>query len=209
MRVCSGGAPLTEPIRIRVHYDFSSTICYVAHRVMERLAPSVEELGLELAWTPIDLAGLLPYRRGEPMRGARRDNALRVAEELGVEVRMPGVWLDSRTAHAEAIHLEPGPATASWRERVFSAVFEEGRSMEGRAAVRGLAHELALDCDDAALERGERALLARTEAAGREQVSGVPTFMLGSWPFGGIQSEDTMRRVLGRFAERARAGSIA
>lgn len=175
---------------------------------MERLAPNVEELGLELAWTPIDLAGLLPYRRGEPMRGVRRDNALRVAEELGVAVRMPGVWLDSRAAHAAAIQLEPGPAAASWRERVFAAVFEEGRSVEGHAAVRALAQELGLDWDDGALERGERALVARTGAAGRDQVSGVPTFMLGSWPFGGIQSEDTMRRVLGRFAERARAGSI-
>ena len=39
-------------------------------------------------------------------------------------------------------------------------------------------------------------------------MSGVPTFMLGAWPFGGIQSDDTMLRVLERFATKARSGDV-
>ena len=35
-------------------------------------------------------------------------------------------------------------------------------------------------------------------------VSGVPTFMLDSWPFGGIQEDDTMVSILTRYAERKR-----
>jgi predicted DsbA family dithiol-disulfide isomerase len=48
-------------------------------------------------------------------------------------------------------------------------------------------------------------LAVATERAREEQVTGVPTFMLGAWPFGGIQNDDTMLRVLERFARKARA----
>jgi hypothetical protein len=32
--------------------------------------------------------------------------------------------------------------------------------------------------------------------------------MLGTWPFGGIQTEDTMKRVLERYVRKLRAGEI-
>jgi hypothetical protein len=35
-------------------------------------------------------------------------------------------------------------------------------------------------------------------------VTGVPTFMLAEWPMGGIQDDDTMVSLIGRFAKRAR-----
>ena len=37
-----------------------------------------------------------------------------------------------------------------------------------------------------------------------ELVSGVPTFMLGAWPFGGIQSDARLLHVFERFARKAR-----
>ena len=45
-----------EPLRVRVHYDFASTLCYVAHRALARLEGRISALGIELAWTPLDLA---------------------------------------------------------------------------------------------------------------------------------------------------------
>ena len=38
----------------------------------------------------------------------------------------------------------------------------------------------------------------------RPRYTGVPTFMLESWPFGGIQNEETMRSILTRFAVKQR-----
>ena len=60
------------PLRVAVHYDFASTICYVAHRVMQRMAGDLEALGIELTWTPLDLAALVGWRRGETVDGPRR-----------------------------------------------------------------------------------------------------------------------------------------
>jgi predicted DsbA family dithiol-disulfide isomerase len=196
-------------VRVRVHYDFASSLCYVAHRVMQRMAAQLEALGVALAWTPLDLARLVgPYRAGAEISAARRENARRVASELGVALAVPRVWPDSRAANAAALCAERAGRGESWRERIFTAVFEESRLALGDDDVLALARELGLALQPRDLARGRGELELNTELAREEQVSGVPTFMLGSWPFGGIQTDDTMERVLERFVRKLRAGEI-
>jgi predicted DsbA family dithiol-disulfide isomerase len=194
-----------KPLHVRVHYDFASTLCYVAHRALARIRGPIEALGIELAWTPLDLTRLVGGRRaGAEIGELQRGNAARVAEELGVAVRVPRVWPDVRALGAAALLADARGRGASWRERAFSAVFEEGRLALGAGAAAQLARELALELSPAAIEDALVALERATERAREEQVTGVPTFMLGAWPFGGIQSDDTMLRVLARFARKAR-----
>lgn len=196
------------PLRVRVHYDFASTLCYVAHRSLARIETEVAGLGIELCWTPLDLSRLVgPPRAGAPIDELRRGNAARVAEELCVPVRVPHVWPDARALGAAALLAEPLGRGESWRERAFTAVFEEGLLAVDAAGAARLARELSLELAPAAIDGALAALDARTESAREEQVSGVPTFMLGAWPFGGIQSDDTMLRVLERFTEKALAGA--
>ena len=194
-----------DPIILPVWYDFSSTLCYVAHRLLERMTPVLEREGLVLDWRPLDLTQLLgPYRRGEPMPDDRRANARRVASDLGIAVEVPAVWHDSRSAGAAAIALEGTPHAASWRERVFSALFEERRDAPGDEDVLAWIRELGWTFGPDRLAAGRDGLSTRTEAAREAMVTGVPTFMLGEWPFGGIQTEETMTHVLGRYAARVR-----
>ena len=63
--------------------------------------------------------------------------------------------------------------------------------------------------DDAGLAAGRSELSQRTERARGEEVTGVPNFMLGPWPFGGIQTDETMLHLLGRFAAKQREGASA
>jgi predicted DsbA family dithiol-disulfide isomerase len=194
------------PLEVRVHYDFASTLCYVAHRALAKLAEPIASLGLALRWTPLDLTRLVgPHRAGAPIDELRRGNAARVAEELGVAVRVPRVWPDARALGAAALLAEPLGRGESWRERAFSAVFEEGLLEADAEAAARLARDLSLELAPSAIEDALATLDLRTEEARAEQVTGVPTFMLGTWPFGGIQSDDTMLRVLERFARKARA----
>jgi len=199
---------LTEPIRVRVHYDFASTLCYVAHRVLGRMADALDGLGIELLWTPLDLTRLVALQRpGAPIDELRRSNAARVAEELGVPVRVPRVWPEARALGAVALLAEELARGPSWRERAFTAVFEEGLAAADIAAALRLARELSVALEPAAVEGALVDLELRTAAAREELVTGVPTFMLGSWPFGGIQSEHTLLRVFERFAKKARSYS--
>ena len=192
-------------MRIPIHYDFASSLCYVAHRVMERLAPDLETLGIETVWEPIDLTWLTGWRRGDEVAGSGRENALRVSKELRVPLRMPTHWTDSRAATAVALALAGELREASWRERVFSALFEEGRDIGDPDELVRLARDVDIGpevLDGAKLGAVEVQSLLAMEAG----VTCVPTFVLGGWPLGGIQDEDTMRSVLGRYVERRTGG---
>lgn len=191
-------------LRVPVHYDLASTLCYVAHRTLPRLTETLRELEIELVWRPLDLARLLGWQRGGVVAGHRRRNALAVAEEFGVALRMPSHWLDSRRALAFGLAQRDPAVAASWRERVFSAVFEEGRSIDRDDELARLARELGLTLDPHAIDAGLDELARLTEQARDAEVTGVPTFQLGAWPLGGIQSDETMRAILGRWADRQR-----
>ncbi len=191
-----------------MYYDFASTLCYVAHRVAERLAPDLDELGIEFVWTPLDLADLLGIQRGAELLPARRDNAARVASELGVPVSMPREWMDSRAALAVAVALGDTARGATWRERVWSEVYEVQRPLDEPDAVVALARGIGVELAAGELDACERTLAATTFEASQSMVTGVPTFMLGEWAFGGIQEDTTMRAVLRRFAERRRSGRM-
>lgn len=188
-------------LTIPVHYDFSSTICCVAHRVLERLRDDLVAMGVALEWRPLDLVGITGWRRGTVVEGPRRENALRVAAELGVAVRMPAVWLDSRPAHVVALELAGTPHEATWRERVWSAVFEEGRDIGAGGEVERLAEDLGLSRASLPDLRDFSRLDAATEVAREAEVTGVPTFHVG-FPLGGIQDPATMRLLFQRWVDK-------
>ena len=200
---------MSDALTVRVYYDFASTLAYVTHRVMERIAAELEALELVLDWAPIDLVGITGWQRGVAVEGARRDNAQRVATELGVAVRMPTHWLDSRHANAIALELAASAREPAWRERVFSALHEQGRSIESIEVLGGLARDLGFELDPDREAHRLEALKRATLAAHAAQVAGVPTFMLGEWPICGIQPADVMLSLLRRWAERARSAEPA
>jgi 2-hydroxychromene-2-carboxylate isomerase len=195
-----------ERLRVRAYYDFASTLCYVAHRVLGDMRPELESLGVDLVWTPIDLADLLGWRRSVPVAPERLANAERVAAEHGVDVRPLRVWPDSRAANAAALCLAKSPREPAFRERVFAGAFEERRELDAPGAVESFARDVGESLDPSRLERARDELAFRTRIAAEEDVTGVPTLMLDEFPFGGIQSRETTRLVLERWTSRKRAG---
>ena len=63
---------------------------------------------------------------------------------------------------------------------------------------------MGIALESSEIDAGAESLEVLTREAASQMVTGVPTFMLGEFPFGGIQEEDTMRSILGRFADRQR-----
>jgi predicted DsbA family dithiol-disulfide isomerase len=197
------------PLRVPTYYDFASTLCYVAHRVFGEMQAEIAALGIALEWVPLDLADLLGWRRGFPVEPMRLANAERVAAEHGVKVRPLALWPDSRDANAFALTLARGPHEAAFRERVFCGVFEERRALEAPGTLEAFARDLGLEIEPRRLARARDELEFRTRIAQEEEVTGVPTLMLGEFPFGGVQSRQTTRMVLERWAERKRAAASA
>ena len=191
-------------IEIPVYYDFASTICYVTHRVMERMAPELRARDVTLVWRPIDLARITGWPRGVDVEGPRRDNALRVATEFGVSLHMPPRWLDSRAAHAVALELRGTPSEPAWRERVWCAVFEEARCLDDDADLERLGADLGLDVAALTAPPALARVDAETRTAYEAGITGVPTFDLDGWFLCGLQDETTTRLLLDRFLERKR-----
>jgi predicted DsbA family dithiol-disulfide isomerase len=191
------------PLVVPVHYDFCSTICFVAHRVLERMQPDLDEMQVRVEWRPVDLVKITGWKRGLVIEGPRRENALRVADELGVAVRMPGAMMDSRRAHAVALALAGSVREPAWRERVWSAIFEEGRDVGAHDEVERLAPDLSIGLTAIGGADHFSALDRETAAAREADVIGVPTFHVG-FPLGGIQEPDTMRLLLQRWVEKRR-----
>jgi len=191
-----------DPIRVPVWYDFASTISYVSHRVLSRMAGDWHEIGVEFEWRPLDLARMMRWKRGASVSGPRRENALRVARELAVEVTMPAVWLDSRPAGAIALGLDDRGADEVWRERVWAGIYEEGRDPAEPEELLRLGRDVGIDpsVEPDALAQLDRNTLEAMDAG----VMAVPTFMLAGLPFSGIQEERTMRSMLERYAKRQR-----
>jgi len=185
-----------------VYYDFASTICYVAHRVLGRLAPRIDEIGVDLEWRPVDLTGLTGWRRGARVTGPGRENALRVASELGVPVRMPGFWIDSRAVHGVALALGGDPVKeAVWRERVWSAIFEEGVDPGEEGAIDRLVTDVGIGED---IGRTGPSIEAATDRAREAGIQGVPAFLVDRWPMGGIQEDQSMIAFFERYVRKRR-----
>lgn len=197
----------TEALAVDVWYDFASSLCYVGHRSMERMSGLLDDLGIELRWKPLDLTRLSHWRRGDPVGEAARANVERVSAELGIPLRIPERWMDSRPALAVALRLSPSREQA-WRERVWTAIYEEGRSLDEPRALERLAHDLGLDLAPLLDARALEAVEVATQLAAEADVLGVPTFVLGGWPVGGIQDDATMRSVFHRFARKRREGAL-
>ena len=193
---------MATPLTIPIHYDFASTICFVAHRVLERMRGDIDEMGIVFDWRPVDLVKITGWRRGIVVEGPRRENALRVADELGVAVHMPGSWLDSRRAGSIALALST-EREAAWRERVWSAIFEEARDIGAPGEIERLATDLAIDLGSINGIEDFSRLDAETTAAREADVIGVPTFHVG-YPLGGIQEPDTMKLLLKRWVDKQR-----
>jgi predicted DsbA family dithiol-disulfide isomerase len=198
------------PLHVTLHYDFASSLCYVAHRVLGRLQGFLDEIEMEIEWTPVDLARLMRWQRGHTIDPGRVEHIRQIAGTLHVPLHMPRVWLDSRRVGAAAIvladrdRLEATRREASWRERVFTRIFEEGRACDTPGELERMAVELGIELDASIIDTALAQLDAQTIAASKRMVTGVPTFMLGPWPFAGIQDDHTMRSILGRWAHQQR-----
>jgi predicted DsbA family dithiol-disulfide isomerase len=185
-----------------VYFDFASALCYAAHRVMDRIASDLLDLNVMLDWRPIDLTRITGWTRGTDVVGGRRSHVLRVARELAGPLRMPAQWIDSRHAAAVTLALRGTAKEPAWRERVWTAVFEEGRDPEDDGELAAWARDL--DLDDAVLDSRIAAVAAETDRAHALGIDGVPTFLLGAWPMPGIQDAATMHTLLRRYAKRQR-----
>ncbi|MEM6705573.1 MAG: DsbA family protein, partial [Acidobacteriota bacterium] len=182
-------------VKIRVYYDFASTLCYVAHRVITRVQNEITAEGIELEWRPVDLTMAAPWDRGDSFNDEVRESVRETALSLGVDIEMPDPWLDSRPASEIALATVNLKDEARWRSAVFDTFFE-AKTPRLTPQLRERAGERAPPDVLAAAPQMYGRVELSTEEAMALGVTGVPTFLLDNWVFGGVYDDESMVAAL-------------
>jgi predicted DsbA family dithiol-disulfide isomerase len=191
-------------IVIPVYFDYASTLCYIAWRIVGQLEG---ELGFSALWKGVPIT-LRNYRTrpGVPLGPLELGRIRNVAAETGIAVEPPPRWLDSDKALQGSEIARASGAFAAYHDAVFRAAFEERADIGDLDVLSAIAARAGLEPahfrDE--LERGRMAtrIAANKSEADRFSALGYPSFILGDFPLIGIQPIETMRMLLGRFIEQ-------
>ena len=194
-------------IIIPVYFDYASTLCYIAWRIVGELE---RELGFAALWKGVPIA-LRNYgsRPGRPLGALELEKIRNVASETGVAVEPPARWLDSDKALQGSELAREAGVFAAYHDAVFRAAFEERADLGDLDVLSAIAARAGLEParfrDE--LERGRMAarIAANKNEADRFSALGYPSFILGDFPLTGIQPIETMRMLFERFLERRAA----
>ena len=191
---------------IPIYYDYASSLCYVAKKVMEQLHGKLE---IELLWKGVQISRRHQgWKNGEMIGDEAKGKIFRIAKETGVALRVPDHWLDSAAALEGAEFAREQGKFAEYHDAVLSTVFEEGRDIGDLPTLLNLAEKVGLSGSELeqALQAGTfTARVRETESeAATFNVVGYPTFMLGAFPLIGIQPAETMRLLIQRYIDKSR-----
>jgi predicted DsbA family dithiol-disulfide isomerase len=194
-------------IQVPIFFDYASTLCYIAWRIVGELE---RELEFDALWKGVPIA--MRDHRAKPGRivnDRERQKVLMVAAETGVPVAMPLAWLDSIAAlEGSEVAREAGVFRA-YHDAIFRAAFEERRDIGNHEVLVELAVQAGLDRDRFARDVRGGAMRQQIETNKREadefSALGYPTFILGDFPLTGIQPISSMRLLLARFIKQRAA----
>jgi len=192
---------------IPIYFDYASTLCYVAWRIVSQLE---RELDFTALWKGVPIA-LRNYRTrpGLPLGPLELGRIRNVAAETGIAVEPPARWLDTDKALQGSELAREAGAFGVYHDAVFPAAFEQRADIGNLDLLSAIAARAGLDRarfrDD--LERGRMAarIAANKAEADRFSALGYPSFILGDFPLIGIQPIESMRMLLARFLERRAA----
>jgi len=186
---------------IPIFFDYASTLCYIAWRIVRELEP---ELGFDALWKGVPIA-LRDFSAiaGRALTELERQKVLMVAAETGIAVAPLARWIDSSAALEGSELARDAGVFAAYHEAVFRAAFEDRADIAAPATLDEIAARAGMDPirfhDDVASRRMAPRLAAHKHEADEHSALGYPTFILGDFPLIGIQPAATMRLLLARF----------
>ncbi len=189
---------------VPIYFDYASSLCYVAKKVMEQLRDKLE---IELLWKGVQISRRHQgWKNGEMIGDEVKGKIFRVARETGVTLQVPDHWLDSSYALEGAEFARKHDKFNAYHDLMFAAVFENGNDIGDLPTLLELAASIGLPRTELAhaLQTGaftQQVKEIETEAT-TFGVVGYPTFMLGEFPLVGIQPAETMRLLIQRYVEK-------
>jgi predicted DsbA family dithiol-disulfide isomerase len=193
-----------ERVIIPVYFDYASTLCYIAWRIVRELE---SELGFEALWkgVPISLRDF-KAKAGGQLGPREYQKVIMVATETGIRVTPPKVWIDSDAALMGAELAREAKVFPAYHDAVFHGAFDEALDISNREVLGDIAHRAGMDRDrflaDLLSERMASRIADNKREADEQAALGYPTFILGEFPLIGIQPKETMRMIFARYIKQ-------
>jgi predicted DsbA family dithiol-disulfide isomerase len=188
-------------IVIPIYFDYASTLCYVAWRIVNELR---QELDFEPLWKGVPIRWRNHSSRpGNALGMLERAKIATVVAETGVQVAPPERWIDSDAALIGSELARQAGVFDQFHDAVFGAAFELGLDISNPGRLAGIAAAAGIEVEAFrdGIQRRLTApqLIENKSEADQFSALGYPTFMLGEFPLIGIQPKETMRLLLNRF----------
>jgi len=201
---------------ITVYSDYVCPFCYLGRRSLDRYQEARDdELGID--WQPFDLRSQKRGPDGEIDHSVDdgkdedyfdevRENVARLKEQYGAEEMLDFDEIpdevDSYDAQVASLYVDR-KHPESWLafdEAIFEALWVDGRDIGDPAVLAELAEDVGLDGEEirAAIDDEElaEALESEFQAAQRERITGVPTFVYGEHAARGAVPPEHLRRLV-------------
>lgn len=195
-----------DKVTVPIFFDYASTLCYVAWRIVSELE---RELDFAPLWKGVPI-GMRDgrCRPGIPLGTIERMKVQTVIAETGIQVAPPACWVDSENALIGSEIARESGAFRAYHDGIFRAIFEDEREVSDLSVLCDIAAAAKIDGEMFRERVLNRASLAKIDANRAEadafSALGYPTFILGDFPLIGIQPLETMRMILRRFIEQRR-----
>ena len=165
-------------LRIPIYFDYASTLCYIAWRIV---TPLEDELGFEALWKGVPIAARdFRTKPGRVLGERERQKVLFVAAETGVRVAPPSSWIDSTLALQGSEVARDAGVFAAYHDAVFRAAFDDGADIADRKVLDAIAERAGIDrakfraaLDSGAMSRAPRRSQARGRRVFRARLSDV------------------------------------
>jgi predicted DsbA family dithiol-disulfide isomerase len=190
-----------ERVIIPVYFDYASTLCYIAWKIVSELEG---ELDFEALWkgVPISLRDF-KARAGREIGSREYQKVIMTAAETGIQVAPPQSWINSDEALMGAELAREAQVFPRYHAAVFRGAFEDGLDISRREVIAEIAERAGMNRDrfinDLQSERMASRLSENKREADNLSALGYPTFVLGEFPLTGIQPIETMRLLFSRY----------
>jgi predicted DsbA family dithiol-disulfide isomerase len=193
-------------IIIPIYFDYASTLCYVAWRIVDELR---FELDFEPLWKGVPIRWRNHASRpGIPLGAVERAKIATVIAETGIQVTPPECWIDSDAALMGSELARQAGVFDRFHEGVFRGAFERKLDISHPDRLAEIAAIAGMDGEAFRQDVEKRLMASRLienkNEADRFSALGYPTFILGEFPLIGIQPKEMMRMLITRFLSQRR-----
>lgn len=198
-------------VPVTLFSDYVCPFCYVAK---ERAAQLEEAYGIEVVWKAFELRSLAPgkglpaemHHNGDPNLKHVGKMARTCAEDVCLPIGDHVVYSNSRMAFELGALAEDHNQGRQYRDALFQAYFVDKRDIGERDVLLDIAQTADLPGADASRCLDDRTHSARIDAELAEArdfgITGVPTFVIGSFPVVGAQPIESLRFVYDKLAKK-------